>query len=92
MDAKPLPAPRSREDEYLHDIATSLRIMSGRNVVVFDHQDGPVELIEPAGGIEVVPVGGGGWHELRDCHGTVVEKVRGRRNAERRAAELREAS
>lgn len=42
-----LPTPETRQEVYLHDIATSLRTMSGRNVHPL-HPDGTSELREPA--------------------------------------------
>ena len=41
-----LPTPRTTQDVYLYDIATSLRAMSGRNVHPL--HGGEVELREPA--------------------------------------------
>lgn len=46
-----LPRPVTTQDVYLHDIATSLRAMSGRNVHLLRSMvpdEGTVELREPA--------------------------------------------
>lgn len=52
----PLPAPRSPSDTYLHDIATSLRVLSDRD----DDQDiddarRTVALREPVQGVDATP-------------------------------------
>lgn len=97
MGQNPLPVPRSREDEYLFDIAMSLRQLTGRNVYEIEqhiHAPEQVRLQEPepsAGAPTIVNVGPakkGGWYELTDGAGNVLEKVRGKGKAERRAAEL----
>lgn len=104
-DPRRLPTPRTTSEELLFDIATSLRQLTGRNVVSIEQHihnpDPQVNLAptepvrlqepEPSPGPAVVNVGPpkkGGWHELTDGQGNVIEKVRGRKKAEQRAREL----
>jgi hypothetical protein len=100
-----LPTPRTPSEQLLFDIATSLRQLTGRNVLHIDQHihnpdpqvnlapSEPVRLQEPepSPGPTIVNVGPpkkGGWHELTDGQGNVIEKVRGRKKAEQRAREL----
>ena len=96
-DRPALPSPIQRADEYMHDIATSLRqLLDGgpssqaSDVVKVGPDERVVPLSEPAPTVDIRHIGGG-WYELTVDGEPSGDKIQGREAAEAAAADLRGA-
>jgi hypothetical protein len=89
VDRRPLREPLTPQDEYLHDIATSLRILVDRSVPA-PPAEGQISLREPATPSTRIKHVGGGVYTVTVA-GVEVDRVKGRDAAEASLREHRDA-